>query len=130
MPCPEDTRHNPSKLSHNALFHRCEAKPQVGFDWLLSSSKLQPYLDLCWFAQAHLKTKVARWKVHFLLEVYEKTHVPHSSERMMYYSRYTTGKKVLPLEFRSYNKSHPSPKASHFSEIDDWKPFLVVQILV
>jgi hypothetical protein len=36
---------------------------------------------------------------------------------------------VLPLESRSYNKSYPSPKAYCFSEIDDRKPFLVVQIL-
>jgi hypothetical protein len=41
----------------------CEAKPQVGSDWLISSSKLQPYLELCRFTQASLKIKVARWKV-------------------------------------------------------------------
>jgi hypothetical protein len=35
---------------------------------------------------------------------------------------------VLHLESRSYNKSYPSPKAYCFSEIDDRKPFLVVQI--
>jgi hypothetical protein len=49
---------------------------------LISSSKLQPCLELCRFAQAPLKTKVARWKAHFLLGTCEKTHVPHSSERM------------------------------------------------
>jgi hypothetical protein len=37
-----------------------EAKSRVSFDWLASSSKLQSYLELCWFAQAPLKTKVAR----------------------------------------------------------------------
>jgi hypothetical protein len=29
-----------------------------------------------------LKTKVARWKAYFLLQTREKTHMPHSSERM------------------------------------------------
>jgi hypothetical protein len=37
-----------------------EAKPRVGSDWLVSSSKLQPCLALCRFAQAPLKIKVAR----------------------------------------------------------------------
>jgi hypothetical protein len=32
MMCSKDTRRNPSKLSHYALFHRCEAKPRVGSD--------------------------------------------------------------------------------------------------
>jgi hypothetical protein len=117
------------QASHDALFLRCEAKPQVSSDWLLSLSKLQPCLEWCRFAQAPLKTKVVRSKVHFLLGVCEKTHVPHSSKWMAYYSRYATGKKVLPLEFRSYNKLHPSPKAYYFSEIDDPKPFVVVRIL-
>jgi hypothetical protein len=39
------------------------------------------------------------------------------------------GKRLLCLEARSYNKSHPSPKAYCFSEIDDQKPFLIVWIL-
>jgi hypothetical protein len=43
------------------------AKSRVCSDWLTSSSKLQPYLELCWFIQALLKTRVARWKVHFLI---------------------------------------------------------------
>jgi hypothetical protein len=72
MPCPKDTCHNPSKLSHDALFLMCEAKSWVGSDWLISSSKLQLCLELCWFAQVPLKTKVARWKVHFLLKICEK----------------------------------------------------------
>jgi hypothetical protein len=126
MSCRKDTRHNPSELSHDALFHRCEAKTWIGSDCLLSSSKLQPCLDLCWFTQAHLKTKVARWKVYFHLRVCEKTPAPHSSEWMAYCSRYADGKKVLPLEFCSHNKSHPSPKAYYFSEIDDRKTFLIV----
>jgi hypothetical protein len=52
---------------------------------------------LCRFVQAPLKTKVARWKAHFLLGICEKTHVQHSSERMAYYSRYATGKKGVSL---------------------------------
>jgi hypothetical protein len=42
-------------------------------------------------------TKVARWKAHFLFGTYEKTSVQHSSERMAYYSRYTTEKKGVAL---------------------------------
>jgi hypothetical protein len=76
----------------------CEAKPWVGSDWLLSSSKLQPCLELCWFAQVLLKTKIARWKAHFLLKMCEKTPMQHSSERMVYYSRYAAGKKNVAPE--------------------------------
>jgi hypothetical protein len=36
--------------------------------------------------------KVVRWKVHLLLENYEKTLVQYSSKQMAYYSRYATGK--------------------------------------
>jgi hypothetical protein len=43
---------------------------------------LQSCLELCRFAQAPLKTKVARWKSYFLLRIYEKTPVQHSSEQM------------------------------------------------
>jgi hypothetical protein len=46
---------------------------------------------------APLKTKVARWKVHFLLRICEKIHVQHSSEQMAYYSRYAIGKKGAAL---------------------------------
>jgi hypothetical protein len=34
-------------------------------------------------------------------------------------------RRVLPLESRGYNKSHPSPKAYCFSKIDDQKHFLI-----
>jgi hypothetical protein len=97
MPCPKGTCHNSSKLSHDTLLHRCEVKPRVGSDWLLSLFKLQPCLELCRFIQALLKTKVARWKEHFLLGTYEKTPMQHSLERMVYHSRYTTGKKGVTL---------------------------------
>jgi hypothetical protein len=97
VPCFKDTHRNPSKLSHDALFLRCEAKPRVGSDWFLSSSKLQPYLELCRFVQTLLKTKVARWKAHLLLSVCKKTHVQHSSEQMAYYLRYAIGKKGVAL---------------------------------
>jgi hypothetical protein len=36
----------------------CEAKPRVGSDWLLSSSKLQPCLELCQFARRFLRQKL------------------------------------------------------------------------
>jgi hypothetical protein len=41
--------------------------------------------------------KVARWKVHFLRGIYEKTHMQHSSEQMAYLSRYATEKKNVAL---------------------------------
>jgi hypothetical protein len=72
-----------------------------------------------------LKTKVERWKVHFLLRIYEKPHVQHLSEWMTYYSWYVTGNVGVALEYRSYNKLNPSPKAYCFSKIDELKPFLV-----
>jgi hypothetical protein len=34
-------------------------------------------------------------------------------------------RRVFPLESRSYNKSHPSPKAYCSSKIDGWKPFIM-----
>jgi hypothetical protein len=37
-----------------------EAKPWVGSEWLVSSSKLQHCLKLCQFTQTLLKTKVVR----------------------------------------------------------------------
>jgi hypothetical protein len=74
-----------------------ESKSRVGSDWLVSSSKLQPCLELCWFAQVPLKTKVARWKAHLLLRTCKKTLVQHSSERMAYHSKYATGKKGVAL---------------------------------
>jgi hypothetical protein len=76
----------------------------------MSLSKLQSCLELCRFIQALLKTKVVRWKLHFLLGICKKTIVQHSSERMAYYSRYATGKKGVALGVSGYNKSHPSPK--------------------
>jgi hypothetical protein len=93
----KDTHRNASKLSHDSKFLMCEANPRVGYDWLRSSSKLQPCLELCQFAQVHLKTKVVRWKSHFLLGIYEKTHVQYTSERMACYSRYTTGNNGVAL---------------------------------
>jgi hypothetical protein len=35
-------------------------------------------------------------------------------------------RRVLPLESRSYNKSHPSPKTHCFSKIDERKQLLIV----
>jgi hypothetical protein len=95
----------------------CEAKPWVSFDCLISSSKLQPGLELCQFVQALIKTKVVRWKVHLLLRSCEKTLVQHSSERES---------RILHLESRSYHKSYSSPKAYCFLRIVDKKHSLVV----
>jgi hypothetical protein len=74
-----------------------EAKSRVGSNWLVSSSKLQLCLEFCRFAQAPLKIKVTKWKAHFLLGICEMAHVQHSSERMMYDSRYATEKKSVAL---------------------------------
>jgi hypothetical protein len=53
--------------------------------------------------------------------------VHHSSEWMAYYSKVRSRKRrVLHLESRCYNKSHPSPKVYRFSKIDDRKPPLLV----
>jgi hypothetical protein len=80
-----------------------KAKPWVRSDWLVSSSKLQPCLELYRFIQTLLKTKVAGWNMHFLLKFCKKTHVQHSSGL-------TTSLRLLRLESRGYNKLHPSPK--------------------
>jgi hypothetical protein len=93
----KDNHRNPSELSHDPSLLVFAAKSWVSSDWLMSSSKLQPCLELCRFAQALFKTKVVRWKAHFLLGICEKTLVQHLSERMAYYSRYTTGKKGVAL---------------------------------
>jgi hypothetical protein len=78
----------------------------------MSSLKLQPYLELCRFilallktkvarwkvlVQTLLKTKVARWKVPFLIGISKRPPVHHSSKRMAYYSRYATGKMSVAL---------------------------------
>jgi hypothetical protein len=97
MPGSNDTSRDPSKLSHDALFLKCEVKSRVGSDWLIRSSKLQPCLELCRFFQVLLKTKFAKWKAHFLLGICEMAHVQHSSERMAYDSRCVTGKKSVAL---------------------------------
>jgi hypothetical protein len=49
------------------------------------------------FIQVLHKSKVARWKAHFLLKIYEKTPVQHSSEQMVYYSRNTIRKNGVAL---------------------------------
>jgi hypothetical protein len=36
-------------------------------------------------------------KEHFVLGIYKKTHVHHLSERMVYYSRFATGKSSVAL---------------------------------
>jgi hypothetical protein len=104
----------------------CEAKTWVGSDWLLSSSKLQPCLQLCQFAQALLKTKTARWKAYFLLRIYEKSLVQHSLKRMAYYSRYTIGKE----ECRAWSliattSQILAQRLSHSLNLDERKSFLV-----
>jgi hypothetical protein len=75
----------------------CEAEPRVGSDWLMSSSKLQPCLELYRFSQVLFKIKVTRWKAHFLIRISKKTHMHHSSEWMTYYSRHAIRKKDVAL---------------------------------
>jgi hypothetical protein len=91
----------------------------------MSSSKLQPCPKLCRFVQAILKTRIARWKVHFLIKLAKRImcNIHHNGWRI------TRGmepeRRVLRLESHSYNKSHLSTKAYCFSKIIDKKPFLV-----
>jgi hypothetical protein len=68
----KDNHRNPSELSHGPSFLMFAAKSQVSSVWLMSLSKLQPCLQLCRFVQTLLKTKVIRWKAHFLLRTCEK----------------------------------------------------------
>jgi hypothetical protein len=80
----KNNRRNPSELFHGPSFLVFAAKSRVSSDWLMSLSKLQPYLELCRFVQALLKIKVARWKAHFLLGTCENIPIHHSSEQMVY----------------------------------------------
>jgi hypothetical protein len=93
---------------------------------LASSSKLQPCLELCRFVQALLKTKVARWKAHSFSE-YVKRPICNIHQNGWCITQGTQlERRVLPMESRSYKKSHLSPEAYCFSKIDVGKPFLVV----
>jgi hypothetical protein len=76
----------------------------------MSSSKLQPYLELCRFVQTLLKTKVARWKAHFLIGIGKRPRwIIHQNGWHM--TRGTQLKRrVLRLESRCCNESHPDPK--------------------
>jgi hypothetical protein len=92
--------------------HCVEAKSQVSFDWLMSSSKLQPCLKMCRFIQAFLKTKFAGWKAHFLVGISKKL-VCNIHQNGWHITRGTQSeRRVLCLESLYYNKSHPSPKLS------------------
>jgi hypothetical protein len=71
MPDIKGTCRNPSELSHGSSLLVFAAKSRVSSDWLMSSSKLQACHELCWFIQALLKTRVTRWKVHFLIGLAE-----------------------------------------------------------
>jgi hypothetical protein len=126
MPCPKDIRHNLSKLSHGAMSHRCEAKSRVDSDWLISSSKLQPCLELWWFARRLLRQKLQDGK---RISLSESTKRPMCNIRQNGW-RITQGtqpeRRMWNLESHSYNKSHPSAKAYCFSKTDEVKPFLVV----
>jgi hypothetical protein len=103
----------------------CEAKPRISSDWLISSSKLQPCLELCRFAQALLKTEVARWKVHFLIRIGKRPLCNIRRNGWCITQGTQPKRRKSHLESHSYNKSHPSPKACCFSKIIDKKPFLV-----
>jgi hypothetical protein len=77
---------------------------------LVSSSKLQPSLELCLFIQALLKTKVARWKAHFLNEI-SKRPLRIIHQNRWHISRGTQPeRKMLWQDSSRYNQSHPSPK--------------------
>jgi hypothetical protein len=54
--------------NHGLVLVLKKTKLHVSSDGLTSSSKLQTCPQLCRFTQALLKTNVARWKVHFLID--------------------------------------------------------------
>jgi hypothetical protein len=116
---------NHSGGRNHALVLVLKTKLQFSFDWFMSSSKFQRCLELCRFAQALLKTKVARWKAHFLVRI---------SKRPMYticwngwhITRGTQPERRLShLESHCYNKLDPGPKTPASLNLDEHKSFLV-----
>jgi hypothetical protein len=57
------------------LLHVREPRLQVYFGLVHKLSRLQPYLDLCWFAQALLKPGLARRKVSLPPRVARETQL-------------------------------------------------------
>jgi hypothetical protein len=79
---------------------------------LASSSKLQPCLQLCQFIQALYKRKVARWKAHSSSE-FAKRPLCNIYQNGWHITQGTQPeRRLLRLESRGYNKSHPCPKLS------------------
>jgi hypothetical protein len=83
------------KLSHGLVLTGWRARPKCNIILNCAGSPIRL-----------LRQKLQDRKAHFLLVIYEKTNVQHSSERIVYYSRYTTGKvgvaesaSILPCGF-------------------------------
>jgi hypothetical protein len=76
----------------------------------MSSPKLQPCLELCRFIQALLKTKLARWKSHFLSGISKRPLCIIHRNRWRITQGTQPERRVLCLESHCYNKSHPDPK--------------------
>jgi hypothetical protein len=103
--------HDASKPSHNFLASCVlllvrATQQQVHF-WLVNKlSRLQPCLELCWFTHALLKPGLARRKMSFPYEMAREPNYNILSERMAYYSRYTTENKCVVLGFSMLQLSH------------------------
>jgi hypothetical protein len=101
-----------------------EAKLRVSSDWLVSSSKLQHYLELCRFTQVLRQKLQDEKRISFSESV--KRHMCNVHQNGWRITRGTQPeRKLLPLESHSYNKSHPSLRAYCFSKIDDQRHILV-----
>jgi hypothetical protein len=119
MSSPKDIRHNPSK-------HHCvEAKPRVRFDWLVTSFKWKPYLELCRFIQALLKTKVIRRKVCYLVAISKRPLCIIRQNGCRIIRGAQPERRMLHLEPHCYNKSGPCPKALASPNLDECKSFRV-----
>jgi hypothetical protein len=62
-------------------------------------SRLQTYLELCWFTQTLLKIGFARQKMSLPLGMARESNHGILSEWRAYYSRYAIGRKGIMLGF-------------------------------
>jgi hypothetical protein len=91
----------------------------------MSSSKGQPYLELCRFTQVLLKTKVARWKTYFLIGISKRPMCIIRQNGWHITRGMQPKRRVLRLESHCYNKSCPGSTLNTSPRYDDQKPSLV-----
>jgi hypothetical protein len=101
------------------LIHGVEAKPQVSFDWLATSSKLQPYLN-CTGSSKHFLRQDLQDGKRISSSALVKRLMCSIHQNGWRITRGTQSeRRVLRFETRRYNKSHPIPKSYCFSKIVD-----------